>query len=455
MEHPAETPVGISANSQLEVCKLLHSGGVVIYPGGLNGGLEPVQVTLLKLPLWEMGSTNKDMWLWITFPRTTQEDSLEAVPLQLSTLVSSPHSVTECPSKVVTDPSLTEEIADLLSNPMFEMPGESSTCNSPIQWLRRREPPNPGEVLQGYLKQPPPSPHGSSQVDTANIRAHSSCSLLHGTLERDTSPTPLLLLANSINLSNDVLHLQEEMNDPMVNLLSARATIDMHCKWVLSETEVGHCQNEIDTSKAIREIKALVCPAMIGDAKAAYGTTIRKVEAICLASTSKAEVIWATRIRKAKAANAVQASKLQWQHQEAMQNLEEEALKEKCTHQSFLWACGVALQACPNDTLAKLMYPCHQLMGSPSLPGPLMVTSPLTAMSRNPITSSQCPSRPVTIVPSPRAKWCWSPEQEAEVDCPGEWSQPHKGGERKIPWWDTWGIPAMRPSVRIQNWFNK
>ena len=28
----------------------------VIYPGYLNGGLEPVLVTLLKLPLWEMGS---------------------------------------------------------------------------------------------------------------------------------------------------------------------------------------------------------------------------------------------------------------------------------------------------------------------------------------------------------------------------------------------------------------
>ena len=92
------------------------------------------------------------------------------------------------------------------------------------------------------------------------------------------------------------------------------------------------------------------------------------------------EVIQATRIRKAEAANAAQASKLQQQHQEAMQNLEEEALEaEKCAHQFFLWACGVVLQACPIDTLAKLMYPLHLLMGSPSLPRPLMVTSPLTA----------------------------------------------------------------------------
>ena len=127
---------------------------------------------------------------------------------------------------------------------------------------------------------------------------------------------------------------------------------------------------------------------MIGDAKTTYGTAIRKAEAAHLASTSRAEVTRATGIRKAKATNAVQASKLQQQHQEAMQNLEEEALKEeKFTHQSFLWTCEGALQACPNDALAKLMYPLHLLMGSPSLPRPLMVTSPLTARSRNSVTS--------------------------------------------------------------------
>ena len=191
----------------------------------------------------------------------------------------------------------------------------------------------------------------------ANIMAPSSCSPLPGPLERGTSLTPLALPANSINLLVDILHLQEEMNDAMVHLLSARADIDTCHQWVLLETEVGHCQNEIDTSEAIREIKAQYA-AMVGDAEATYRTAIRKVEAIYLASTSEAEVIRATGIRKAEATNAVQASKLQKQHQEAMQNLEEEALEEeKHVHQSFLQACGAALQACPNNTLAKLMYP--------------------------------------------------------------------------------------------------
>ena len=96
-----------------------------------------MQVTLPKLPIWEMGSTSEDTQLQITLPRTTQGDSPEAVPLQSLTPVSSLHSITECPSKVVTGPSLTEEITDLLSNPLFEMPGESSTCNSPYSMAKK------------------------------------------------------------------------------------------------------------------------------------------------------------------------------------------------------------------------------------------------------------------------------------------------------------------------------
>ena len=113
------------------------------------------------------------------------------------------------------------------------------------------------------------------------------------------------------------------------------------------------------------------------------------------------------------------ASKVQWQHQEAMQNLEEEALEvEKCAHQSFLWASGVALQGCPNKALAKLMYPLHLLMGSPSLPGSLTAT--WTTRLKNPVTSPHHHSRCTAPVPFPRAKQHQSPEQEAEADCPRE-----------------------------------
>ena len=89
----------------------------------------------------------------------------------------------------------------------------------------------------------------------------------------------------------------------MVHLLSARAAIDMHHQWVILETEVGHHQNKIDTFEAIREINAQYATVIV-DAEASHRTTMRKGEAVHLASTSKVEVIQATGIRKDKAANA-------------------------------------------------------------------------------------------------------------------------------------------------------
>ena len=45
--------------SQLEIHQLLHLGSEVVYPECLNGGLEPVQVPLPKLPIWEVESTSQ------------------------------------------------------------------------------------------------------------------------------------------------------------------------------------------------------------------------------------------------------------------------------------------------------------------------------------------------------------------------------------------------------------
>ena len=80
--------------SQLEVCKLLQSGVEVVYPEGLNGGLEPLWVSLPKLPIWDLDShaesACKPMPLQVNLPRI--------VPQQSSTPVSSLHSVTWSPA---------------------------------------------------------------------------------------------------------------------------------------------------------------------------------------------------------------------------------------------------------------------------------------------------------------------------------------------------------------------
>ena len=65
-----------------------------------------------------------------------------------------------------------------------------------------------------------------------------------------------------------------------------------------------------------------------------------------------------------------------------MQTLEDEAIEEeKCACQSFLQACGAALQACPNEALGVLMYPIHLLTGNMSLTSLLMAAPQLTIRS--------------------------------------------------------------------------
>ena len=92
----------------------------------------------------------------------------------------------------------------------------------------------------------------------ADIMAHSSHSPTPtlGTPERDSSPTPfqLQLQVNSITPPDNVLHLQEEMNEAMVHLLTVRTSVDTHQQRIISEMEVTHCQNEIKTSEAIRKV---------------------------------------------------------------------------------------------------------------------------------------------------------------------------------------------------------
>ena len=188
-----------------------------------------------------------------------------------------------------------------------QFPLETTTLWAPNPMAtKEKNTPKPGEALQGYLKQPPSSPHGSSPVDTAKPHSPSQplpltwysgegqqpySSPITGQLHQPVVQCTAPPRGNERHNGPSTLHQGHNGHAPPV------------------ETEVNHCQNEIDTSETIREIKAWHA-VTIGEAEAAYGTAIRKAEAVHLASTSKVEVIQATGIRKAKATNAVWASKL-------------------------------------------------------------------------------------------------------------------------------------------------
>ena len=97
--------------SHLDVCKLLQCGVEVVYPEGLNRGLEPLQVSLPKLPIWDwdshVESACEPTILQVNLPRIIPQWSLAPM--------SSPHSVTECPSNMVSCPRMTMKIEELLS----------------------------------------------------------------------------------------------------------------------------------------------------------------------------------------------------------------------------------------------------------------------------------------------------------------------------------------------------
>ena len=80
-----------------------------------------------------------------------------------------------------------------------------------------------------------------------------------------------------------------------------------------------------------------------------------------------------------------------------MQPLEDEALEEEShSHQSFLQACGAALQACPHKALGILMYPIHLLTRNMSLTSLLTAGTQLPIGSRDPISSPSHSRRPTT-----------------------------------------------------------
>ena len=102
--------------SCLEVHKLLQCGSEVVYPEGLNGDFELIWVPLPKQSVWDAESTNEPAMLQVNLPRPTCRDVAMAASQWSSMPISSPHSVTECPSDTVTRPSMEEEVERLLSS---------------------------------------------------------------------------------------------------------------------------------------------------------------------------------------------------------------------------------------------------------------------------------------------------------------------------------------------------
>ena len=137
-------------------------------------------------------------------------------------------------------------------------------------------------------------------------------------------------------------------------------------------------QNELETTKAIMEAKALCASTirgtkahwatLISEAEAQHATCIRQAEANCASTIVEAEGCCSMAIRKAESHGAKQAHLIQLSHVEGMQCLEMEAIEEEGKdHLSFLAACGTALQSSPPEAHGVLMTPFYLFMGNVTL----------------------------------------------------------------------------------------
>ena len=122
--------------------------------------------------------------------------------------------------------------------------------------------------------------------------------------------------------------------------------------------------------------------------------------------------------------------------------------KHSC--QSFLLACGAALQACPNKALVILMYPIDLLTGNMSLTGLLMATPQLNISSRNPIPSPSHPRRLTTTTHPTGNKWQHLPRCEEELDCSGDGEPASHHGE--LPQQRQRGEDPLAEHLRGTHW---
>ena len=175
-------------------------------------------------------------------------------------------------------------------------------------------------------------------------------------------------------------------------------------KRLVLDTKTAFHQNEARTAKVIKKVGAH-CTAVTWEAEAMHAATIWEAEAKC-----------AVAIREAENACADHTHKLQKSHGKSMQNIEREAIEEEgWDHQSFLNACGVALQACPPEACGVLMFPLQLLARNMSLAALLVTTLPAGHHHGGPIPTIPHPTG--LAVPTPpvgtKLQCCSSDWEEA------------------------------------------
>ena len=116
-------------------------------------------------------------------------------------------------------------------------------------------------------------------------------------------------------------HLWEEANKALGDLVAIKSSIDTHWQKLVFEFGMALHQNDSETMESIKEEKTI------------WAHSIHEAKTCCSMA-----------IREAEAQEASQSGSIQGSHTKAIQDLEEEAIKEESKGQlNFLSACQTTL----------------------------------------------------------------------------------------------------------------
>ena len=219
----------------------------------------------------------------------------------------------------------------------------------------------------------------SSQVSTKTAEASLE------DIPASISPIAAISRTRSITPPVDELDLWANANKALEDLLTTKASIDIHRQRAIWELGVVLCQNESQTAESIKEAKAAcswatldaqtTCSQLTLEAKTTCSQAILEAKTTCSMVVKKAKTTRGCLVQEAEATcskaicevmaqRASQAESFQREHGNIMQDLEEQVIQEESRSQAdFLSTCQVALYNSPPELKIALATSYHILLG--------------------------------------------------------------------------------------------
>ena len=213
----------------------------------------------------------------------------------------------------------------------------------------------------------------------------------------------------------DVTGLQEEANKALSHLLVTRSFIDVRWRKQVSNFGMALCQNESETTEAIKKVKTL-CPhtiwdaethqtVLISNAKVQHTAHIKEIEDNCSHISAETENCCSSAIWDTESQGASNAHSIQQSHTKGIQHLEVEAIEEEvrdCLTFHTTWSA--ALRANPPEALDIMVTPYHLLLGNAPTSALLSISPGVSPSEQEPALQLPPSSVPAVTRPSPQFK---------------------------------------------------